>query len=104
MPSRRPPALLLAAAVAFGLGACSLVLEDPTPFVEARRDMAVQDRGPLLPDLAVEDAFVARRPLDMAPEPEPEPDMAEPEPDAALDPEPDADVECLDGGCADGGV
>jgi len=57
---------------------CSLVLDEPTPFVEARQDAARPDRGPVLPDLAVEDAFVARDRVDMAPD------------------------ACTDAGCADG--
>lgn len=72
----------VAAFVALALAACSLVLDEPTPFVEARRDAAELDRGPLLPDLAVEDAFVAR-----------------PQPDMAADAAP-----CPDGGCVDGGM
>jgi len=60
---------------------CSLVLEDPAPFVESRRDMAEPDMGVVLPDLAVEDAFVQRPP-----------------PDTGVDAAPDA---CTDAGCAD---
>ncbi len=89
-----PPVLVFVWLAALGAG-CSLVLDDPTPFVEARRDAAEPDRGPLLPDLAVEDAFVARPMVDM--QPDAAPDAApEPAPDMALD-ACTADADCLDG-------
>lgn len=75
-------------AFAFALSGCSLVLDEPSPFVESRQDAAEVDRGPLLPDLAVEDVFVPRPDMARA-------DMADAEPS-------DAGPPCPDGGCLDG--
>ena len=62
-------ALFIVLLAAFA-GGCGLLLDDPAPFQEARKDAAVIDMAPTLPDFAMEDAFVLR-PRDFSVDAEP---------------------------------
>ncbi len=76
------------AAALVALSACSLVLEDPTPFQVSRPDADVDAEVDAAPDAFVPDAWVPpRRPVPDAARPDP--DAARPDDDAAR-PDPDA--------------